>query len=57
MTDLDRYTNAQILGAISRALKERNMSAAAFLISVLAVRDPAAAESIYATLRALDGDA
>ena len=54
MTDLDKYSNVQILDGISRALTERNLSAAASLICVLAVRDPAAAEEIIATLRALD---
>jgi hypothetical protein len=42
----DEYTPAQIMVAISAALRDNDMEAAAALIQCLAVKDPAAAQMI-----------
>jgi hypothetical protein len=42
----DEYTPAQIMVAISAALRDNDMEAAAALIRLLAVKDPASAQMI-----------
>lgn len=47
------YTPAQIMAAISAVLREDDMEAAASLLCLLAVKDPASAEMIRDALEAL----
>ena len=44
------WTPAQIMAGISMALREHDMEAAASLVRLLAVKDPASAELIVATV-------
>lgn len=51
------YTPAQIMAAISSALREGDMPAAASLVRLLAVRDPASAQLIIDTIDLLNEEA
>lgn len=50
------WTPAQIMAAISMALREHDMEAAASLVRMLATKDPASAELIVAAVAALAED-
>lgn len=47
------FTDKEVLGAIQLALAERDMSAVAGLMRLLAVKDPAAAQTILDTIELL----
>lgn len=46
------YTSEQLLDGIAKALKARDFPAVAALLKMLAVKDPAAAETVYDVITA-----